>query len=599
MRVRRLIATALAAPLLLGSATAATTNHITVVGAGLSLSSHSEIHEPDKFFALTLAAPNTTPFSQSAIKKNIATAKLGPPERVPHFIVRLALPMPPDNATNVPGIWTGLDDNVWAHNHSPGLEVLPNGDVLAIYFSATNSSGAAECAPDTRFVQARLRHGAEIWDPPELFLDFQTINDQSALLWTEGNTIRFFGGGRDASDLMPFKMATSTNNGATWTVSLPQLEQPATDYTAQPINNAFRGGDGAIYFAMDAEKDQSFLWRSTDGIHWHDMGGRTGARHSTIIPLDDRGGLLSLGGKNGGINAWTPINTSSDWGKTWSESKASPFPALGGNQRPSLIRLANGHLLFVTDTYHRNTKKSPEGWPHGEGCVVAVSKDNGATWHFKRLPVTLVHEKDNALGTLGYATARQAPNGLIHVLTTMTHPCLHYEFNEAWVFSDAGDLTPEQARGAKHNYQENYPDGRLRARWSASVGTNGRYLLTGKETTFYENGRKEYEATYVNGRKTGTETFWSPEGVKLWSWRHDRTKSVSTWTHYWPNGQKQVESRWNTRPTACTEGRKFTGLVADGISKQWDARGRLIRTSRFENGRLLEAAKKGATRASD
>jgi hypothetical protein len=136
-------------------------------------------------------------------------------------------------------------------------------------------------------------------------MDFKPLNDQSGLLWREGNTVRFFGGGRGASPWLPFKMGITTNNGTTWTVTLPHLEAPASDYTAQPIVNAFRAPDGAMYFAMDAAKDQSFLWRSLDGgVNWHDMGGRTGGRHSTIVPLDGTGHLVAIGGKSTSINGW-------------------------------------------------------------------------------------------------------------------------------------------------------------------------------------------------------------------------------------------------------------------------------------------------------
>lgn len=238
------------------------------------------------------------PFNQAAVKQNIAPALQGPDPKVPYFTVRFALPIPPENETGLYGPLTGLDQSVMAHQHSPGFEVLANGDALAIYFSARGSGGTNENDRATRFVQARLRYGAEEWDPPELFMDFKPMNDQSALLWREGNTVRFFGGGRGASPWLPFKMGITTNNGTTWTVTLPYLEAPASDYAAQPIVNAFRALDGAMYFAMDATKDQSFLWRSlNDGVNWHDMGGRTGGRHSTIVPLDGTGSLLAIGGQ--------------------------------------------------------------------------------------------------------------------------------------------------------------------------------------------------------------------------------------------------------------------------------------------------------------
>jgi hypothetical protein len=386
------------------------------------------------------------------------------------------------------------------------------------------------------------------------------------------------------SDQLPFKMAVSTNNGATWTMSLPLLDAPAKDFTAQPITSAFRSGD-AIYFAMDAGKDASFLWRGTDnGIHWHDMGGRTGARHSTILPLDNKGHLLSIGGKNTNIDGWSPMNTSSDWGATWSASKKSPFPALAGNQRPCLIRLANGHLCFVSDSYQRKKDASPDGWKFGEGCIVAISTDNGEIWQFKRLPVELPHESDRKFGTLGYATVRQAPNGVIHVLATMTHPCLHYEFNEAWVLSKQGDIAAESRGGTIRKYRETYPDGRVRATWSAWICPNGRYLLAGAETTYYENGNKEHEVTYKNGRTVGSETFWTTDGIQVWSWTHQPENNTSTWVHYWNNGRKRIESNWNTQPSARDFKRSFCGLLANGPAYHWHQDGSPASASNFTNG---------------
>ena len=536
---------------------------------------------------VTNGAARLLPFNQSAVKQSTAPALQGPDPAIPYFTVRFALPIPPDNDTNLTGALAGLDGAVRAHNHSPGFEILPNGDALAVYFSAKNSRGASESDGSTCFVQARLRCGADEWDPPELFFDFKGLNEQSGLLWTDGRTIRFFGGGRGVSAWVPFKMATSTNNGATWTLTLPLLDQPATDFTAQPVVNAFRGPGGAIYFAMDAAEDGSFLWRSDDdGVHWRDTGGRTGARHSTIIPLSENGPLLSLGGKNNSVNGWTPTSRSGDWGATWSSNEASAFPALGGNQRPCLIRLANGHLCYVTDSYNRKSGTSPEGWAYGKGCFVAVSTNNGVAWRIKELPVELPHEADRKHGTLGYATVRQAPNGVIHVLTTMTHPCLHYEFNEAWVLSDAGDLAPETGGGKVNKYRENYPDGRKRATWSARTCAHGRYLLDGRERTYHPNGRKEHEVRYVNGRKTGVETFWLPDGTRLWTWQHDLKHHTSTWTHYWPNGRKRIESQWDTKPRARDLDRSFMGLVANGPARRWNPDGTPAGACQFTNGVL-------------
>ena len=256
-----------------------------------------------------------------------------------------------------------------------------------------------------------------------------------------------------------------------------------------------------------------------------------------------------------------------------------------------MIRLASGHLLFVSDSYlHKYRKAPPEGWKYGDNCFVAVSKDNGASWHIKTLPVQLPGHARTAHPTLGYVTARQAPNGVIHLLTTVTLPCLHYEFNEAWIWSDAGDIAPETSGGTIREFSENYSNGKIRSKWSARICPGGRYLLHGRQMDYYENGAIQHEATYENGRKTGEETFWLPDGKKAWTWHRDLKKNRGIWTHYWPNGKKKVESTWNIRPEARDLKRNFFGYVADGPSRHWDENGNLVATYNFVKGDLAESA---------
>jgi hypothetical protein len=564
----------------------AQTNLIHVAAANFTPGSSTTVFDGTNHLQFVIDAATAAPFSQSAVKQSAAPASLGPSLKAPYFNVRFAMPIPPAYTETEVGPLAGVDPMVFHHNHSPGFEILPNGDALAVYFSTP--LGKAEADASTSFVQARLRYGSEDWDMPELFFKTKGFNDQSGLLWNDGGKIWFFGGGRSISDFVPFRIATSTDNGATWVFSIPQLDQRATDYTAQPVTSAFRGENRSIYFAMDADGAQSFLWRSQDdGVHWRDMGGRTGGRHSAIVPLDNQGTLLSIGGKNSSTNGWTPQNISTDWGATWSPSTPSPFPPLGTAQRPSLIRLASGNLLYVTDSYmHKLKQPAPEGWNHDDNCVVALSTNNGASWHIKPLPVQIpAHHRTNH-PSLGYVTARQAPNGVIHILTTVTLPCLHYELNEAWIWSDAGDIVPEDSGGSIKRFSETYPNGKLRSKWSARICPNGRYLLDGEGLDYYESGAKQHRVTYVNGRKTGEEGFWSADGKKVWQWERKLKTNRATWTHYWPDGKKQAESTWNTRPVARDLRRNFFGYVADGPARQWDDQGKLIATHQFVNGEL-------------
>jgi len=482
------------------------------------------------------------PFPQAAIKQSAAAALQGPNPSVPYFTVRFAISIPPDNSGVGDASVLGVCPSVMYHQHSPGFEVMPNGDALAVWFSAYEG----EFEDDVRFVQGRLRYGSDRWDLPTLFYDFKHMNEQSGLLWTENDgTVWFLGGGRiDGSDRLPFKVGKSTDSGATWTLWLPRISGGVDNFTPQPCQNAFRSPAGDLYFAMDAGGGESFLWRSQDnGTTWRDTGGRTNGRHSTVVPLNN-GTVLSIGGKNTDIDGYMPQCTSSNWGGSWGNERRTPFSELGSNQRPCVIRMLNAKLAFCCDAQHRNGDR-PD-LPYPRGCIVAISDNEGSSWYIKNLPVTLCHESDRDDGTLGYSSIRQAPNGVLHILTTMTHPCLHYELNEAWVYSGAGDIPPETTGGTVKSYTEYYPGGALKATWSARICPNGRYLQHGKQTIYYEDGQKEHEVSYENGRPTGTETYWAQNGTRLWSWQHDTATNRSTWVHYWDNGLKRIQSTWRT-----------------------------------------------------
>jgi hypothetical protein len=84
----------------------------------------------------------------------------------------------------------------------------------------------------------------------------------------------------------------------------------------------------------------------------------------------------------------------------------------------------------------------------------------------------------------------------------------------------------------------------------------------------------------------------------VWSWTHNPEKHTSTWTHYWRNGKKRIESTWNTRPKAWDLDREFYGLVANGPATHWTEQGKVARIYTFTNGMLAgkeNAAKEVST----
>lgn len=521
------------------------------------------------------------PFVQQAVRQSTVGVEHGPDPSRPYLQVRRILPIPPENDQNDLNDEVGLHPALLAHSHSPGLAVLPNGDLLAVFFSSTTAS--TEYYPEVGLVATRLRFGSEQWDMPDWFFDFPDLNDPTALLWNDAGTVWLFAAGGPFLPGVPFKWTTSTDNGQTWSpVHFPVFERDLGPHTAQPINSAFRGPDGTILVASDGAGATSLLWGSgNDGASWFDTGGRTHGRHTSFAPLGD-GSILGMGGKNTDeATRRMPRSTSRDGGRSW-EKKATLFPWLDGNQRPSLIRLASGRLFFATDSLHHRGLV-PENLEE-RGVLVALSDDDGETWHVRRLTAAAPHESrvvdirrpwsraHHTGGTIGYSVAAQAPNGVIHLVTSMNHPSLHFAMNEAWILEDqdASEETPaldasEPISGVRE-HRETYPGGALRGRWSVGTGPDGRSLLHGAQEWLYRDGQPQWRATYRYGRKVGEETFWAPDGHRRWRFVH-RPDGSSVWTRWWPNGQRRSQSTW--RDFECV-----------GVARTWAPSGEL--TSRIE-----------------
>lgn len=546
------------------------------------------------------------PFPIDGVIESKIGATQSPDPSKSYFKARPMLPIPPENDQGGGIAAVGLHPGIGAHNHSGSLTVAPNGDVL--HFSYSSTAGNTETDHNSRIIITRLRRGAAQWDMPDLFYDIADIDDQAMLAWNDNGKLWFFSGGRDFGDVK-FKYATSTDSGATWTkLTTPVVTEQKGYVEAQPITSAFRGTDGTIYFGSDGKGGDSLLWASHDNSKtWQDAGGRTAGRHTTFVQLKD-GRILGMGGKSTDIDGYMPKVYSSDGGKTWSKAEKTEFAALGGNQRPVILRLHSGRLFFASDFQYSLAQKqlianpgqtgawggkttAPESIKQ-RGSFVALSDDEGKTWRIKRLELALPHESrripnikrgtnvvsDHDYGTLGYTAAAQAPNGVIHLMTSMNHPSMHFEMNEAWILSDEpgeANATWVGLNAPAQTHREKYSNGKLKVSWGSRTGANGDYVLHGVETWYYPDGKKKYEVTYQDGKKVGAENYWLPNGGLLWNWQHDAQNDTAVWTQYWSNGQKKYESHWR-------------GFVAEGTATAWDRQNQVIRRVEFKNGALIE-----------
>lgn len=497
-------------------------------------------------------APEQVSYARLGVRQAGPPATIGPDSVRPWFRKRYLLPTPPEN-TGPERLRTfralGWPRGFLSHMHSPGLEAAGNGDMLFISFTAVS-----ETDPDVALLATRLRFGADEWDPPDLFLDLPDVDDHAPMLWNDAGRLWFFFGSNKLDSGFPFQWTTSDDHGATWSpVRFPVFTTPVGGHSAQPITNAFRDASGRIYVASDAIGPESVLWQSDDdGETWRDPGGRSGGRHTTFVLLRD-GRILGLGGKSSNIEGFMPKSISRDGGRTYEVSK-TPFAHLGSNQRPTLIRLASGRLFMAGDLQSEKGVQPPG--LIGRGAYAALSDDEGETWIIRKLPGTQPHERPDRArqmggDTLGYAVARQAPNGVIHLIATMTSPCLHYELNEAWILhggevpADDAALRANSARSVREvrEYVEHDAQGRVALRYAGGIGDDGRFLLHGACRWFFPDGTVQREAHYRLGRLAGAETFHSAPGVPGWTREH-RDDGTTVWTNWWPDGKVRTRSTW-------------------------------------------------------
>jgi formylglycine-generating enzyme required for sulfatase activity len=520
----------------------------------------------------TKPAATQLPFWQKCVKQSSHGVKKGPDLDKPYYRTRLLYPdFAGESLVDV--AWEiGIERGYGGGHHNSALQALPNGDLLAGYYNTMLGGERDACVS---IMSMRLRHGSNDWDMPASWPDMVDADDEAPIIWNDNGKIWFFWGCPRMEAGYPFQYTTSTDNGATWgPVQFPLFDSKIGPFSAQPINSAFRDSKGTIYVAVDGSRPpiSSELFASKDdGRTWYDTGGRTYGRHSCFTILDDDV-ILSYAGKQANLDGFEPQFISRDGGRSY-EMTPSPLPALGGGVRASVVKLANKKILYVGDMYLEHYRKltpdqMPEGFT-GDGAYAGISNDDGKTWRIRELTGGNVIGKDGKpvkVQTVSYVTACQSPDGMIHVVTSHNHPDLHFEFNEAWVLQGPEkpddtlskfDVTvrPETVK----EYREQYPNDKPKVTWTAGVGSDGHYLLHGRETWYYQNGQKQWEANYKAGKKTTTETYWSQQGNKQWQKVH-ADDGTYVWTIYTKGGKIRAESKW--------QGKKLLGLGAVMVRKR-------------------------------
>jgi formylglycine-generating enzyme len=339
----------------------------------------------------------------------------------------------------------------YAHNHSPGLAECPNGDLLAVWYTCIDEGG-----DELAVAASRLPRGAPEWQDASPFWDQPDANDHAPKLWFDGRHTLFFFSNGLTTDLV----RTSTDNGVTW--SKARMIEPHGELANRP----FRTRDGSIVIPHDSRKlslilskDEGKTWSFTEVAPTDDWKPTASAQrlagiHNATVQLSD-GRLLALGRTDKPeiqerFGFHMPMSLSSDMGKTWQVS-ASDFPAVSSGQRPAMIRLAEGPLLFCSYTDQARDWAKRKGLAFrdssgkeftGYGLFAALSFDEGKTWPVRKLVTPGVPERthpgiDQSEFTLngtmaersGYLALTQARDHTIHLISSKNH----YTFNLAWL----------------------------------------------------------------------------------------------------------------------------------------------------------------------
>ena len=354
------------------------------------------------------------------------------------------------------------------HNHSPFITACPNGDLLATWFTCVSEKDR-----EMGRGASRLRWGNEEWDDASVFWDAPDRNDSVCSLWTDENGKIYHFVGTDVGATYAFHslgLRTSTDSGATWSkvrIFSPEHQPPKPHSHGHWLSGpVFRMSDGAIAFITDGWPT---VWMSKDeGLTWKGVEGCINGNHPGVVELKD-GRLLGFLRQN---EVPAPIVTtsyvdmgktyvhktrhvrmtqchSSDKGKTWTR-EASIFTDIGGGQRLVVMRLQEGPIFFASFA-DRGIMITDAGGNKREirGLFAAVSEDEGETWSNVRLvsddgpgtPAMTTNGGYFAMSSRnaeyrGYLAACQAPNGLIHLISSYSH----YTFNPAWLKTPAPAL---------------------------------------------------------------------------------------------------------------------------------------------------------------